>query len=67
MNDRQEKIHKILSIQGNVSVEQLKREIFASEATVRRDLAQMEKEGLLIRTWGGAVSTNNTSNDPPNY
>ncbi|MBQ8357525.1 MAG: DeoR/GlpR transcriptional regulator [Clostridia bacterium] len=65
MNDRQEKIYKILNKQGNASVEQLKQEIFASEATIRRDLTQMEQEGLLIRTWGGAVSTGNVNNDPP--
>ena len=65
MNDRQEKIYHILSKQGNVSVEQLKREIFASEATIRRDLTQMEQEGLLLRTWGGAVSVKNKNSDPP--
>ncbi|MBQ8398280.1 MAG: DeoR/GlpR transcriptional regulator [Clostridia bacterium] len=65
MNDRQEKIYKILNKQGNASIEQLKREIFASEATLRRDLTQMEQEGLLIRTWGGAVLTSNINSDPP--
>lgn len=67
MNDRQEKIYEILNKQGNVSVDRLKREIFASEATIRRDLAQMEQEGLLIRTWGGAISTGNINSDPPSF
>ena len=65
MNDRKEKIFAILNRQGSVSVEQLKRELFASEATVRRDLKQMEQEGLLIRKWGGALSLSSVNNDPP--
>ena len=65
MNDRQEKIYKILNKRGSASVDTLKREVFASEATIRRDLKQMEQEGLLIRTWGGAMSTGNINNDPP--
>ena len=65
MNDRQEKIYRILNKQGNASVEQLRQSVFASEATIRRDLAQMEQEGLLIRTWGGAISTDSINNDPP--
>jgi len=65
MNDRQEKIYQILNKQGSASVEQLKQAVFASEATLRRDLSQMEQEGLLIRTWGGAISTGNVNSDPP--
>ena len=65
MNDRQGKISRILSKQGNASIEQLKREVFASEATLRRDLTQMEQEGLLIRTWGGAVLAGKADSDPP--
>lgn len=65
MNERQEKIYKILSKQGNASVKHLKQEVFASDATIRRDLKQMEQEGLLLRTWGGAVSTNSINSDPP--
>ena len=65
MNDRQEKIYRILSKQGSASIEQLKHEAFASEATLRRDLTQMEQEGLLIRTWGGAVLAGKANSDPP--
>ncbi|MBQ8311550.1 MAG: DeoR/GlpR transcriptional regulator [Clostridia bacterium] len=64
MNDRQEKIFAILNKRGSASIEQLRQEIFASEATLRRDLTQMEQEGLLIRTWGGAVSTSNIQSAP---
>ena len=65
MNDRQEKIYQILCKQGNASLSQLRQEIFASDATLRRDLSIMEQEGLLIRRWGGAVSTKNINSDPP--
>lgn len=65
MNDRQEKIHSILTQMGSASIDQLKKQVYASEATIRRDLAQMEREGLLIRTWGGAVTKENINSDPP--
>lgn len=65
MNDRQEKIHQILTRSGSASIAQLKQQVYASEATIRRDLTHMEQEGLLIRTWGGAVSRQNVNTDPP--
>lgn len=37
-----------------MSVEELARTVFASEPTIRRDLTQMEKEGLISRKRGGA-------------
>ena len=67
MNERREKIYAILNKKGSASIEQLKHEVFASEATLRRDLTQMEQEGLLIRTWGGAISTGNINSDPPQF
>lgn len=67
MNERQEKIYKLLTRHGSASIKLLQQEMFASEATIRRDLAQMEQEGLLIRTWGGALSTSNINSDPPSF
>lgn len=67
MNDRQEKIYAILKEQGTVSVEHLKKVIFASEATLRRDLTKMEQDGLLLRTWGGAMLTAGIKSDPPSF
>lgn len=67
MKDRYERIYKILNKQGSATVEQLKNEVFASEATIRRDLNQMEQQGLLIRVWGGAVSVNKNNCDPPAF
>ena len=40
---------------GEVSVEQLAQEFATSEVTIRKDLAALEKDGLLLRRYGGAV------------
>lgn len=65
MNERQERIYGILNKRGSASIEQLCSDVFASPATIRRDLKAMEQEGLLVRTWGGAISSNQVNNDPP--
>jgi DeoR/GlpR family transcriptional regulator of sugar metabolism len=39
---------------GEGRVEALAAEVGASEVTVRRDLAELERQGLVDRTWGGA-------------
>ena len=52
---RQQEILDILKRQRSVSVTQLSKELFASEPTVRRDLAYLEKQGYLKRVYGGAV------------
>ncbi|NMA42533.1 MAG: DeoR/GlpR transcriptional regulator [Oligosphaeraceae bacterium] len=51
---RQTKIFNYLQDVPEVSVAELVKLTGASEATVRRDLLNMEKEGLLVRTFGGA-------------
>lgn len=56
MKERHKRICEILEAQGSVTVEQLTKQLFASEATVRRALKEMEQQGLLVRIWGGAVS-----------
>lgn len=51
---RQTKILNYLQDVPEVSVVELVRLTGASEATIRRDLLEMEKNGLLVRTFGGA-------------
>ncbi|MDD2706640.1 MAG: DeoR/GlpR family DNA-binding transcription regulator [Verrucomicrobiae bacterium] len=51
---RQQKLLSFLQAHGEANVEVLVKELDASEATVRRDLAKLETDGLLIRTFGGA-------------
>lgn len=67
MKERQQKIYEILNKHGNATVEQLKQAVFASDATIRRDLKKMEQQGLLLRVWGGAVSANRANCDPPAF
>ena len=54
-NERYSMIYAILQEKGNVSSQYLQKRLFASEATIRRDLEAMEKQGLLKRVWGGAM------------
>lgn len=54
---RQQEILDILKKEGSVSVQALAKRLFASEPTVRRDLAALEAAGSLRRVYGGAVST----------
>ena len=52
---RQEQILEILKRERSVSVARLAKELYASEPTVRRDLAYLEQQGYLKRVYGGAV------------
>ncbi|MBE6761282.1 MAG: DeoR/GlpR transcriptional regulator [Ruminococcaceae bacterium] len=53
--ERHKQILKLLEERKSMTVPELCTEIYASPATVRRDLAALEKEGLLKRSYGGAV------------
>lgn len=52
---RVQKIKEILLEQGHVEVTTLSEILGVSEVTVRRDLDKLDKEGLLIKTYGGAI------------
>ena len=51
------KIRDLLDAQEFVDLETLCRELDASESSVRRDLVQLESEGVLRRVYGGALAT----------
>jgi DeoR/GlpR family transcriptional regulator of sugar metabolism len=56
--DTPKRRHAILSLlneQGEVSVDDLSRRFETSEVTIRKDLSALEKNGLLLRRYGGAV------------
>ena len=55
--DRKKDILDILYANGRVSVSKLAKTLFVSEMTIRRDLSEMEKDGVLKRYRGGAVLT----------
>lgn len=52
---RRHTILALLTEQGEVSVDQLAKLFETSEVTIRKDLAALEKNGLLLRRYGGAV------------
>ena len=45
----------LLQQEGQLSVRACSEALHVSEVTIRNDLAVLEREGLLQRTWGGAV------------
>jgi DeoR/GlpR family transcriptional regulator of sugar metabolism len=52
---RRRAIIEILNESGEVTVEQLAQRFTTSEVTVRKDLAALETNGLLLRRYGGAM------------
>ena len=60
IDERKEKILELLSKEGKVRVNDLSRMFHISEVTIRMDLADLEKKGLLSRVHGGAVSSYKT-------
>ena len=52
--ERHKQILKLLEERKNMTVLEICDEIYASPATVRRDLIALEKEGVLRRSYGGA-------------
>jgi DeoR/GlpR family transcriptional regulator of sugar metabolism len=53
---RHELILRILRADGSATVESLAERLATSQATIRRDLVQLDEDGLLRRVYGGAVS-----------
>lgn len=60
---RHSRIREILEETGQVTVAGLNARLLVSEATIRRDLDELDRHGLLRRTHGGAVRTDDT--EPP--
>jgi DeoR/GlpR family transcriptional regulator of sugar metabolism len=55
----QQRRHTIIALIneiGTVSVEELSKKFETSEVTIRKDLSALEKNGLLLRRYGGAIS-----------
>jgi DeoR/GlpR family transcriptional regulator of sugar metabolism len=65
--ERRFRIKEILSDQRSVSAAVLVQTLEATSATIRRDLADLEREGVLVRSHGGAVSRMASTNFQPNY
>lgn len=59
LNERHEAIIELLKQNRTENVKALAKRLFVSEATVRRDLAEMKTLGLIERTHGGAILPDN--------
>lgn len=64
-HERQVHIGKFLSENGFLGVSQLSDRLGVSEATIRRDLAELAQKGMLKRTHGGAIVSEKASPEPP--
>ncbi len=63
-HERQEAIMEALQRRPSLAIQDLFSHIKASPATVRRDLAFLEKKGMLVRTHGGVVHPDHLSGEP---
>ena len=54
---RQEEILKVLETERAVKIRELTQALYVSEATIRRDLNALEKNGIVKRVFGGVVLT----------
>ncbi len=54
--ERRSRISQLVEEQGRTTVAELSRRLSVSEATVRKDLAVLERDGRLLRTHGGATA-----------
>jgi DeoR family transcriptional regulator of aga operon/DeoR family fructose operon transcriptional repressor len=52
---RHRRILQLLENEGNVKVDNLSERFEVSQVTIRKDLAELEEQGLLQRTYGGAI------------
>ena len=53
---RRHTISNLVKEKGEVSVEELSQRFETSEVTIRKDLASLEKNGQLLRRYGGAIA-----------
>ena len=59
LTERQNEILKTLRENKSASVTELAKDLYVSEATIRRDLAEMKSMGLVERSHGGALLPEN--------
>ncbi len=63
--DRLRKILTIVNQNRSVSVSELEAQLYVSSATIRRDLAELSKRGLIVRSFGGAMAVTSAGNTAP--
>jgi DeoR family ulaG and ulaABCDEF operon transcriptional repressor len=62
--DRERTIFDLLKSRGFVSFQEIEKQLDASPATIRRDLARLETEGQLVRVRGGAKTAEAVGGSP---
>ena len=50
-----------------MSIHRLAKELYTSESTIRRDLSDLEQQGLVRRVYGGVVLAKHTGVDMPAF
>jgi len=55
-SDRRSQLLALLDEEGRASVDTLARDLGVTPSTIRRDLARLAADGVLVRTYGGAAS-----------
>ena len=55
---RQTQILQLLESRGSITLTELVSLLNASESTIRRDLQELDRQNLLVRVFGGAMSVN---------
>jgi DeoR family transcriptional regulator, fructose operon transcriptional repressor len=65
--ERRFRIRELLSAQRTVTASDLCDALAVTAATIRRDLAVLEREGVLARSHGGAVSRMSSTGFQPSY
>jgi DeoR/GlpR family transcriptional regulator of sugar metabolism len=63
--ERRQWIETEIMNHGKVDIEKLSKQLNVSAMTIRRDLAELEKEGKIIRTHGGAISPKSLIQETP--
>ncbi len=63
--ERYQKILETLNEYGRVTVKELCSLLAVSDVTARNDLKTLERQGRLMRTYGGAVAPSDGVNEPP--
>lgn len=63
--ERKNNILGLLQSEGRVVVSELADKFDVSEETIRRDLEKLERDGLVQKSYGGAVLNENAQNDMP--
>lgn len=63
--ERKMRIVQVVKEKRIASINDLSNELNVSETTIRRDIAEIEQEGLLKRTYGGVILDSGANMEPP--